>query len=54
LGVCSVAIRSAAALRIFLRYCARLSFAMDRLKQRSAGLVYRCGKGHAHDGEPLA
>lgn len=33
-----------------LRYCARPPFAMDRLKQRGADLVYRCGKGHT---EPL-
>jgi len=33
-----------------LRFCARPPFAMDRLKQRGAELVYRCGKGHA---EPL-
>ncbi|MCW2314292.1 hypothetical protein M2244_004057 [Rhodoferax antarcticus] len=33
-----------------LRYCARPPFALDRLKQRGADLVYRCGKGHA---EPL-
>ncbi len=26
---------------------------MDRLKQRGADLVYRCGKGHSHDSEPL-
>lgn len=32
------------------RYCARPPFAMDRLKQRGADLVYRCGKVHA---EPL-
>jgi len=26
---------------------------MDRLKQRGADLVYRCGKGHTNDNEPL-
>ncbi len=36
-----------------LRYCARPPFAMERLKQRGADLVYRCGKGHTHDSEPL-
>jgi len=39
-----------AGLERLLRYCARPSFAMDRLKQRGADLVYRCGKGHT---EPL-
>jgi hypothetical protein len=39
-----------AGLERLLRYCARPPFAMDRLKQRGADLVYRCGKGHA---EPL-
>ncbi len=39
-----------AGLERLLRYCARASFAMDRLKQRGADLVYRCGKGHS---EPL-
>ena len=39
-----------AGLQRLLRYCARPLFAMDRLKQRGADLVYRCGKGHA---EPL-
>ena len=33
-----------------LRYCARPPFAMDRLKQRGADLVYRSSKGHA---EPM-
>jgi len=33
-----------------LRYCARPPFAMDRLQQRGADLVYRCGKAHT---EPL-
>ena len=36
-----------AGLERLLRYCARPPFAMDRLKQRGADLVYRCGKGHA-------
>ena len=31
-------------------HCARPPFFMDRLKQRGADLVYRCGKGHT---EPL-
>jgi hypothetical protein len=35
-----------AGLERLLRYCARPPFAMDRLKQRGADLVYRCGKGH--------
>jgi len=39
-----------AGLERLLRYCARPPFATDRLKQRGADLVYRCGKGHA---EPL-
>ena len=39
-----------AGLERLLRYCARPPFAMDRLKQRGADLVYRCGKGHS---EPL-
>jgi len=39
-----------AGLERLLRYCARPPFAMERLKQRGADLVYRCGKGHA---EPL-
>ena len=39
-----------AGLQRLLRYCARPHFAMDRLKQRGADLVYRCGKGRA---EPL-
>ncbi len=39
-----------AGLERLLRYCARPPFAMDRLKQRGADLVYRCGKGHT---EPL-
>ena len=39
-----------AGLERLLRYCARPPFAMDRLKQRGADLVYRCGKGHA---EPM-
>ena len=39
-----------AGLERLLRYCARPPFAMDRLKQRGADLLYRCGKGHA---EPL-
>ncbi|OLP07387.1 putative transposase [Rhodoferax antarcticus ANT.BR] len=39
-----------AGLERLLRYCARPPFALDRLKQRGADLVYRCGKGHA---EPL-
>ena len=39
-----------AGLERLLRYCARSPFAMDRLKQRGADLVYRCGKGHT---EPL-
>ena len=39
-----------AGLERLLRYCARPPFAMDRLKQRGANLVYRCGKGHT---EPL-
>ena len=42
-----------AGLERLLRYCARPPFAMDRLKQRGADLVYRCGKGHTHDNEPL-
>ena len=36
-----------AGLERLLRYCARPPFAMDRLKQRGADLVYRCGNGHA-------
>ena len=36
-----------------LRYCARPPFAMERLKQRGADLVYRCGKVHINDHEPL-
>jgi hypothetical protein len=39
-----------AGLERLLRYCARPPFAMDRLRQRGADLVYRCGKGHT---EPL-
>ena len=39
-----------AGLERLLRYCARPPFAMERLKQRGADLVYRCGKGHS---EPL-
>jgi hypothetical protein len=39
-----------AGLERLLRYYARPPFAMDRLKQRGADLVYRCGKGHT---EPL-
>ena len=39
-----------AGLERLLRYCARPPFAMDRLKQRGADMVYRCGKGHT---EPL-
>ena len=39
-----------AGLERLLRYCARPPFAMDRLKQRGADLVYGCGKGHT---EPL-
>jgi hypothetical protein len=39
-----------AGLERLLRYCARPAFAMDRLKQRGADLVYRCGKGHT---EPM-
>ena len=39
-----------AGLERLLRYCARPPFAMDRLKQRGADLVYRCSKGHS---EPL-
>ena len=39
-----------AGLQRLLRYCARPPFAMDRLKQRGADLVYRCGKGHT---EPM-
>jgi hypothetical protein len=39
-----------AGLERLLRYCARPPFAMDRLKQRGADLVYRCGKGHT---EPM-
>ena len=39
-----------AGLERLLRYCARPPFAMDRLKQRGADLVYRFGKGHS---EPL-
>jgi len=39
-----------AGLERLLRYCARSPFAMDRLKQSGADLVYRCGKGHT---EPL-
>jgi len=42
-----------AGLERLLRYCARPPFAMDRLKQRGADLVYRCGKGHTNDNEPL-
>ena len=32
------------------RSLSRTPFAMDRLKQRSAGLVYRCGNSHT---EPM-
>jgi len=39
-----------AGLERLLRYCARPPFAMDRLKQRGADLLCRCGKGHT---EPL-
>jgi len=39
-----------AGLERLLRYCARPPFAMDRLRQRGADLVYRCGKVHT---EPL-
>ncbi len=39
-----------AGLERLLRYCARPPFAMERLRQSGADLVYRCGKGH---GEPL-
>ena len=39
-----------AGLERLLRYCARPLFAMDRLKQRGADLVYRCGKVHT---EPM-
>jgi len=39
-----------AGLERLLRYCARPPFAMNRLKQRGADLVYRCGKGHT---EPM-
>ncbi len=42
-----------AGLERLLRYYARPPFAMERLKQRGAGLLYRCGKGHTHDNEPL-
>ena len=41
-----------AGLERLLRYCARPPFAMDRLKQRGADLIPRCGKGHTHDSEP--
>ncbi len=37
-----------------MRFSARPPFAMERLKQRGADLVYRCGKGHTHDHEPPA
>ena len=39
-----------AGLERLLRYCARPPFSMERLKQRGADLVYRCGKGHT---EPM-
>jgi hypothetical protein len=39
-----------AGLKCLLRYCTRPPFAMDRLKQRGADLVYCCGRGHT---EPL-
>ena len=39
-----------AGLERLLRYCARPPFAMERLKQRGADLVYRYGKEHS---EPL-
>ncbi len=45
-----IAATDRAGLERLLRYCARPPFAMDRLKQRGANLVYRCGKGHT---EPL-
>ena len=39
-----------AGLERLLRYCARPPFSMERLKQRGADRVYRCGKGHT---EPM-
>jgi len=41
-----------AGLERLLRYCARPPFAMHRLKQRGADLVYRCGNGHARPMQP--
>ena len=37
-------------LRIFLRYCARPPFAMERLRKEGAALVYRCAKQHSEPG----
>jgi len=36
-----------------LRYGPRPPFAMERLTQRGANLVYHCGKGHTNDHGPL-
>lgn len=49
-GVCIEA-HDRAALERLLRYCARPPFAMDRLRQQGAALVYRCAKQHS---EPVA
>ena len=45
-GVCIEA-HDRAALERLLRYCARPSFAMDRLCKEGAALVYRCAKQHS-------
>lgn len=42
-GVCIEA-RDRAALERLLRYCARLTFAYERLRKEGAPLVYRCAK----------
>lgn len=42
-GVCIEA-RDRSGLERLLRYCARPRFAMDRLRQQGAALVYRCAK----------
>lgn len=43
--------RDRSGLERLLRYCARPPFAMDRLRQQGAALVYRCAKQHS---EPIA
>ena len=45
-GVCIEA-SDRAGLERLLRYCARLLFAMDRLRKAGNELVYRCGKQHS-------